>query len=206
MVKYICEECGKECTAKKPSDAKRFCSHKCANIHRWKNAKKKETTLTCQNCGNLFTVKSSDSRLKNGTVKFCSKQCSSEAARVGKVKSCPICGKEFYTTRQTCCSKECAREYRKQHNTHKTYMENGYIVEYHGGYNKKGNVKQHRRIMEEHLGRRLTEEEVVHHINGIKTDNQIENLMVMNKREHSTYHRRQEKAEGRHLFGGYHNN
>lgn len=85
-------------------------------------------------------------------------------------------------------------------------MENGYIVEYHGGYNKKGNVKQHRRIMEEHLGRRLTEEEVVHHINGIKTDNRIENLMVMNKREHSTYHRKQEKAEGRHLFGGYHNN
>jgi hypothetical protein len=70
-------------------------------------------------------------------------------------------------------------------------MENGYITEFKNGYNKKGNVKQHRRIMEEYLGRRLQPWEVVHHINGIKTDNRIENLQLMTASEHSSMHRKE---------------
>ena len=33
--------------------------------------------------------------------------------------------------------------------------------------------------MEDYLGRHLTKEEVVHHINHIRNDNRIENLMLM---------------------------
>lgn len=47
-------------------------------------------------------------------------------------------------------------------------------------------ILQHTLVMQEHLGRPLTSTEVVHHINGVRTDNRLENLFLCHDRsEHN---------------------
>ena len=83
------------------------------------------------------------------------------------------------------------------------WYENGYKVLYDG---TKHGIKEHRYVMENEIGRKLEPGEIVHHINENVADNRIENLILMTKGEHSSYHRKKEKADGKHLFGGHHNN
>jgi len=68
----------------------------------------------------------------------------------------------------------------------------GYIYSYkpkHNNATKLGYVAKHRLVMEEFLGRELDPNEVVHHEDGNRQNNCIENLKLFpNLSEHMKYH------------------
>lgn len=49
---------------------------------------------------------------------------------------------------------------------------------------------EHRYLMEQKLGRKLDRKEVVHHINGDRQDNRIENLEIMSLSDHTRMHQK----------------
>lgn len=73
----------------------------------------------------------------------------------------------------------------------RTISNEGYVLikmSNHPMAGRDGYVREHRFVMANYLKRMLSEGEIVHHINGIKTDNHIENLKLMVARVHTSQH------------------
>lgn len=129
--------------------------------------------------------------------------------------SCYLCGykhdrdiahREFYRTFGERCCDKCIRQIRnfQRGKFHSSIFVSHYRISAGYGYVQikrpyhpfavNGFVLQHRLIMEDHISDKLgfriylAKEYVVHHINGIKNDNRLENLQVMSNLDHSRFH------------------
>lgn len=75
----------------------------------------------------------------------------------------------------------------KHYSTKKLGTGQGYIDSH--GYRIKEEKLEHRLLIERRIGRELSPEEIIHHIDGDKTNNNLDNLVIMFRSEHMKIHK-----------------
>ncbi len=155
----------------------------CLFCHKDFNAAKKTTKYCCRSCqsfhlGALYGKQRAEKR-KNGSM-----------------YKCAVCNTDFYASKhreQTAkfCSRRCT-SIANPENTKKA-RESSPVMKRAGLKEKRKyvvirvdgkQVREHRFVVEQHLGRKLTKNEHIHHINGNPQDNRLENLQVLSNSEH----------------------
>lgn len=212
--KKVCEQCG--APYERPTEdgrrvadqqwaKSRYCSHPCFI------ASRKRPPIACEVCGKEFVPRTSAGR-------HCSGSCYHKSRKqAAPTKPCEACGTTFSRrtksgrliapsrwAKMRYCS-ECFPANRGGNN-HSRWQGGDKVGQYvnpdgyvsvklrphHPFYamaNSAERVFEHRLVMAEFLGRPLTQHETVHHINGDRQDNRLENLQLRNGRH----------GKGRHL-------
>lgn len=152
--------------------------------------------LQCERCGLEFTRP--NSRVKDHA--FCSRACyfASEIPTANAIKAtrtrypdgglrdvaCTHCGSVFQRYKSQIhlrmfCSRTCERAFAIATPV-RQITEGGYIRVFVGrgvaGSTGHGHMLEHRKVMQDFLGRLLVKGEEVHHVNGRRDDNRLENL------------------------------
>lgn len=152
----------------------------------------------CEICNKEFEVY----KYREKTALYCSKDCYHKSTRKNLDTYCKNCGKVF---RRKCendiksfCSLKCSCEFKRNKPKIAKLSKDGYKRIW---LTDGSSVTEHQYVMEKHIGRKLEKNECVHHIDGNRANNDINNLQLMTIGEHSKLHRKKEVANGKKLFG-----
>lgn len=182
-----------------PSCKPKYCSSACAGL-----AKRKGVEIKCAQCGTpVWKYPSSNTR-------FCSKSCARTAANLTDKnpsftrdisgKRNPMYGRGMVGEANPMFGKR--RELSPRWRGGRKTRPDGYVrviapVGHPARIEHRATglayVLEHRLVVERHIGRYLTDDEVVHHIDGNPSNNSIENLAIMSKVEHGKLHQEQRR-------------
>ena len=168
LVPFSCQECGNGFTMMQgylTAYRKRFghdpfyCSNQCSAAGRRRKAEETHV-FACLACGKEQTVRRKPGGRLYREQKFCNQVCKSEHQRTSALA-------RFTET--------LARgiEHLPRHQKRHGYMA---VSVPSGVTGKKHQVLEHRFVMEQHLGRKLTADETVHHVDGDRANNSLANL------------------------------
>jgi endogenous inhibitor of DNA gyrase (YacG/DUF329 family) len=190
----VCDNCGASVVKIEGAiGAHVFCNLACYNEHK---VRVNTVTKPCETCGVPVTRKGRHTHPHT----YCSKKCSANsvlalaslAARNAQKypdsrrrEGCWRCGvvvdrpKSLSPGKRVFCSTDCKHAYPIENPLRKVNAA-GYIKIWVGrgspGADAHGNMLEHRLVMQRHLGRVLAAHENVHHVNGVRDDNRLENL------------------------------
>jgi len=127
--------------------------------YHWLGRPKSRKEFNCEICKKIFYRRPSE--ILKSKPRFCSRECAFKGMK-GQLKNLKPIDQRIWRTNR------------------KGYLETTI---------RRRRILKHRWLMEKYLKRELRNDEFVHHLNGNKQDNSIENLIILNSGLHSKIHR-----------------
>ena len=169
------------------------------NMNQWDGSR--TLRKSCAACGKDFSTFASQN------TECCSVKCAgllkSEYARLKNERTCEVCGETFVPKHTKSpgytCSKKC-NGVRSRLAVVKCGEYLRVFAPEHPNASKQGYVLEHRVVAEQKIGRRLKRGEVVHHIDGNRSNNTTENLEVLTDSQHKLLHSKERQRATKGTF------